>query len=138
MAMLRPMNASLPTRNPCPPGVCDCERERLDAPDADRRILLLTRDQEKRLLERLEAITSLNDLEHVLHKIEAQLGVRVDVMPGFNEVRTMRGISIVVQKKTGLCRKTRKSVASAIRSALEARPQIAYELLNANDLLRDA
>ncbi|EPM64900.1 hypothetical protein A249_42121, partial [Pseudomonas syringae pv. actinidiae ICMP 18804] len=39
---------------------------------------------------------------------------------------------------TGLCRKTRKLVASAIRSALEARPQIAYQLLNANDLLRDA
>ncbi|MEE5149916.1 hypothetical protein V2J87_01015 [Pseudomonas alliivorans] len=132
------MNASLPTRNPCPPGVCDCERERLDAPDADRRILLLTRDQEKRLLERLEAITSLNDLEHVLHKIEAQLGVRVDVMPGFNEVRTMRGINILVEQKVGVCRKTRQSIPAAIRRALKANPHIAWQLLNANDLLRDA
>ncbi|WP_122571245.1 hypothetical protein [Pseudomonas viridiflava] len=132
------MNASLPTRNPCPPGVCDCERDRLDAPDADRRILLLTRDQEKRLLERLEAITSLDDLEHVLRKIEAQLGVRVEVMPGFNEVRTMRGINIVVEQKIGVCRKTRQSIPAAIRWALEANPHIAWQLLNANDLLRDA
>ncbi|WP_122569923.1 hypothetical protein [Pseudomonas viridiflava] len=132
------MNASLPTRNPCPPGVCDCERDRLDAPDADRRILLLTRDQEKRLLERLEAITSLGDLEHVLRKIETQLGVRVEVMPGFNEVRTMRGINIVVEQKIGVCRKTRQSIPAAIRRALEANPYIAWHLLNANDLLRDA
>ncbi|VVM89962.1 hypothetical protein PS634_02766 [Pseudomonas fluorescens] len=138
MAMLRPMNASIPTRNPCPPGVCDCERDRLDAPDADRRILLLTRDQEKRLLERLEAITSLGDLEHVLRKIETQLGVRVEVMPGFNEVRTMRGINIVVEQKIGVCRKTRQSIPAAIRRALEANPHIAWQLLNANDLLRDA
>ena len=29
-------------RQPCPPGACVCERERLEAPGADRRILLLT------------------------------------------------------------------------------------------------
>ncbi|RMS24903.1 hypothetical protein ALP70_04737 [Pseudomonas savastanoi] len=133
-----PMNAPVKIRNPCPPGACDCERERLDAEDADLRILKLTRDAENTLLERLSRVESLKDLEHMQRKIFEQLGVRVEIAPGFNEVRTMRGISIVVQKKTGLCRKTRKSVASAIRSALEARPQIAYELLNANDLLRDA
>ncbi|CAM3233216.1 hypothetical protein BZK31_05150 [Pseudomonas floridensis] len=131
------MNASPPTRHPCPPGACDCERERLDAPDADRRILLLTRDEERRLLERLERVTSLGDLEHVLNKIVEQLGVRVDVAPGLNEVRTMRGISIVVHGKTGLCRKTRQSIPAAIRRALEAHPHIAWQLLNANDLLRD-
>ncbi|SHM49162.1 hypothetical protein SAMN05216593_101175 [Pseudomonas asturiensis] len=136
--MLSAMNASPPTRNPCPPGVCDCKREQLDAPDADRRILLLTRDQEKRLLERLEAITSLSDLEHVLHRIAEQLGVRVEVMPGFNEVRTMRGIHIAVEQKVGVCRKTRQSIPAAIRRALEANPHIAWQLLNANDLLRDA
>ncbi|MBA1228572.1 hypothetical protein G7013_02770 [Pseudomonas viridiflava] len=132
------MNAPLTVRNPCPPGACDCEWERLDAPDADRRVLLLTRDEERRLLERLERVTSLNDLEHVLYKVAEQLGVYVGVEPGVNEVRTMRGINIVVQHKTGLCRKTRQSIPTAIRRALEANPQIAWQLLNANDLLRDA
>ncbi|RMU93061.1 Ribosomal protein S3AE [Pseudomonas syringae pv. tomato] len=132
------MNPPVKIRNPCPPGACDCERERLEAEDADLRILKLTRDAEITLLERLGRVESLEDLQHMQRRIFEQLGVRIEIAPGFNEVRTMRGISIVVEKKTGLCRKTRKLVASAIRSALEARPQIAYQLLNANDLLRDA
>ncbi|MFA0968418.1 hypothetical protein [Pseudomonas amygdali] len=132
------MNAPLKIRNPCPPGACDCKRELLDAEGADLRILLLSRDAEKTLLDRLERIESLEDLEHMQRKIFQQLGVRVNVAPGFNEVRTMRGISIVVEEKVGLCRKTRQSIPAAIRRALEARPQIAYQLLNANDLLRDA
>ncbi|EGH63854.1 hypothetical protein PSYAC_02896 [Pseudomonas syringae pv. actinidiae str. M302091] len=136
--MLAAMNPPVKIRNPCPPGACDCERERLEAEDADLRILKLTRDAEITLLERLGRVESMEDLQHMQRRIFEQLGVRVDIAPGFNEVRTMRGISIVVEKKTGLCRKTRKRVASAIRSALEARPQIAYQLLNANDLLRDA
>ncbi|EGH50031.1 hypothetical protein PSYPI_49497, partial [Pseudomonas syringae pv. pisi str. 1704B] len=32
------------------------------------------------------------------HRIFQQRGVRVDVAPGFNEVRTMRGISIVAEE----------------------------------------
>ena len=67
-----------------------------------------------------------------------QLGIRVDIAPGFNEVRTMRGIGINLGEQPGLCRKTRQSIPAAIRRALEKRPEIAYELLNANDLLRDA
>ncbi|KPX34345.1 MULTISPECIES: hypothetical protein [Pseudomonas syringae group] len=132
------MNAPAKIRNPCPPGACDCKRERLDTEDADLRILLLTRQAEKSLIERLERIESLEDLEHMQRKIFEQLGVRVEIAPGFNEVRTMRGISIVVEEKIGLCRKARQSIPAAIRRALEARPQIAYQLLNANDLLRDA
>lgn len=125
-------------RQPCPAGVCDCERERLQTPDADRRILLLTREEEKRLLERLEHIQSLADLEHMQRKLQEQLGVCLEIAPGPNEVRTMRGISIVVHARAGLCRKTRSSIPAAIRRALEARPDIAWALLNANDLLRDA
>lgn len=35
-------------RQPCPPAVCDCEREQLlEAPGADQRILQLTRQEEK-------------------------------------------------------------------------------------------
>ncbi|RMQ44344.1 hypothetical protein ALQ04_02219 [Pseudomonas cichorii] len=132
------MNASLPIRNPCPPGACICERERLDSPDADRRILLLTREEEKRLLERLERIETLSELERLQGRIHEQLGVRVEIAPGFNEVRTMRGISIFIPEKIGLCRKTRQSIPAAIRRGLEKRPEIAWELLNAHDLLRDA
>ncbi|MCD5993457.1 hypothetical protein KDX38_07475 [Pseudomonas sp. CDFA 602] len=132
------MNAPVQIRHHCPPGACNCERERLDAADADQRILLLTREEEKRLVDRLERIESLAELHRMLDKVYQQLGVRIEVAPGFNEVRTMRGINIVVQEKIGLCRKTRQSIPAAIRRALEARPQIAYELLNANDLLRDA
>ena len=52
------MSASPPLRQPCPPGACVCERERQEAPGADRRILLLTRQEEQRLAARLEALRS--------------------------------------------------------------------------------
>ncbi|MDD2054798.1 hypothetical protein NPS46_19805 [Pseudomonas putida] len=133
------MSTSLPIRQPCPPGACDCQREQLLAtPTADRRILALTRQEELRLLARLEDVRSLADLEHLQQRLYEQLGIRVTVAPGFNEVRTMRGIGIQLQAQPGLCRKTRQAIPAAIRRALEKRPEIAYELLNANDLLRDA
>jgi len=102
------------------------------------RILFLTRAEEKRLIERLENLSSLKDLEHLQQRMFEQLGIRVDIVPGFNEVRTMRGIGIQVGELPGLCRKTRASIPAAIRRAMEKRPEIAYDLLNANDLLRDA
>lgn len=133
------MTPSLPTRQPCPPGACICGRENLlDNPGADLRILLLTRPEEKRLLERLENIADLNDLEHMQRRIHEQLGIRLQVSPGFNEVRSMRGIAIHIDELPGLCRKTRQSIPAAIRRGLEKRPEIAYSLLNAHDLLRDA
>ena len=133
------MSTSLPIRQPCPPGACDCQREQLlETPTADRRILALTRQEELRLLARLEDVQSLADLEHLQQRLYEQLGIRVTVAPGFNEVRTMRGIGIQLQAQPGLCRKTRQAIPAAIRRALEKRPEIAYELLNANDLLRDA
>ena len=102
------------------------------------RILFLTRAEEKRLIERLENLSSLKDLEHLQQRMFEQLGIRVDIVPSFNEVRTMRGIGIQVGELPGLCRKTRASIPAAIRRAMEKRPEIAYDLLNANDLLRDA
>ncbi|EJM77673.1 hypothetical protein [Pseudomonas sp. GM55] len=133
------MNASTPIRQPCPPGACDCGRDPLlETPGADLRILFLTRNEEKRLIERLENLQSLSDLEHVQRRMFEQLGIRVDIAPGFNEVRTMRGIGIQIGDLPGLCRKTRANIPAAIRRAMEKRPEIAYELLNANDLLRDA
>ena len=102
------------------------------------RILFLTRAEEKRLIERLENLSSLKDLEHLQQRMFEQLGIRVDIVPSFNEVRTMRGIGIQVGELPGLCRKTRASIPAAIRRAMEKRPEIAYDVLNANDLLRDA
>jgi hypothetical protein len=132
------MTTSAPIRQPCPPGACDCGRDPLlETPGADVRILFLTRTEEKRLIDRLENLQSLTDLEHMKRRMFEQLGIRVDIAPGFNEVRTMRGIGIQVGELPGLCRKTRASIPTAIRRAMEKRPEIAYELLNANDLLRD-
>jgi len=109
----------------------------LETPGADVRILFLTRAEEKRLVERLENLQSLQDLEHLQRRMFEQLGIRVNIAPGFNEVRTMRGIGIHIDELPGLCRKTRAAIPAAIRRAMEKRPQIAFELLNANDLLRD-
>lgn len=133
------MTTSAPIRQPCPPGACDCGRDPLlETPGADVRILFLTRAEEKRLIERLENLTSLQDLEHLQRRMYEQLGIRVDIVPSFNEVRTMRGIGIQVGELPGLCRKTRAAIPTAIRRAMEKHPEIAYDVLNANDLLRDA
>jgi hypothetical protein len=105
---------------------------------ADRRLLLLTRVEERRLLERLERLASLEDLQHMQQRMQAQLGIRVQVEPGFNEVRSMRGIDIEVAPLPGLCRKSRQAIVRSIRRGMERTPQIAWALLNAQDLLRDA
>ncbi len=137
--MIGPMTPIPPLRQPCPPGACICERERLlDQPEADLRILGLTRQEEKRLLERLENLKSLQDLEFLQRRLYEQLGIRLEIAPGFNEVRSMRGIGIHIDELPGLCRKTRQSIPAAIRRGLEKNPEIAYELLNSRDLLRDA
>ncbi|WP_286915893.1 MULTISPECIES: hypothetical protein [Pseudomonas] len=130
------MNMAPVARQPCPPGACICERERLHAlPDADLRILRLTREEEKRLLERLENVESLDELRRLQQRIFDQLGLRVEVMPGASTVRSMRGIAIHIEALPGLCRKTRQSIPAAIRRGLEKNPQVAYRLLDAHDLL---
>ena len=126
-------------RQPCPPGACVCDREQLlQTPGADLRILNLTRQEEKRLIERLEDLQSLQDLEHMQQRMYALLGIRVQVAPGHTEVKSMRGIQIVIDELPGLCRKTRQSIPAAIRRGLEKRPEIAYRLLDAHDLFRDS
>lgn len=129
------MPPHFPIRVECPPNVCTCQRDLLQStPDADLRILMLTREQEKKLLERLERISSLADLEHLLQRVEQQLGVVIALAPGNNEVRTMRGIQIHLSEMPGLCRKTRQSIPAAIRKGLERQPEIAWALLDAHDL----
>ncbi|NLY27272.1 MAG: hypothetical protein GX049_06945 [Alcaligenaceae bacterium] len=124
-----------PLRTECPPGTCICQREELLAdPAADARVLLLTRHEEQRLVERLENLTSLADLRHLIGLIQKQLGVVITVQPGPNEVRTLRGILITIEPRPGLCRKTRKALPAAIRRALDAHNEIVFELLNENSL----
>ena len=107
----------------------------LATPGADVRILRLTRHEEQRLLERLENIQSLADLEHVQRRMFEQLGIRLSIRPGHGEVRSLRGIAIDFSEQPGLCRKTRRSIPAAIRRALGKRPEIAFRLLDAHDLL---
>lgn len=133
------MSHSPQFRSPCPPGACNCGRELLlDSPGADLRILRLTRHEELRLLERLENIQSLADLEHLQRRLYEQLGIRLTVAPGLNEVRSMRGLQIHLEALPGLCRKTRQAIPAAIRRGLEKSPEIAYRLLDAHDLLSGA
>ncbi|MBO0496426.1 hypothetical protein [Pseudomonas sp. Marseille-Q1929] len=125
-------------RQPCPPGACDCDREQLlQTPGADARILTLTRQEEKKLIARLEDLKSLQDLERMQQLMYQQLGIRVQVAPGHTEVKSMRGIQIDIEPFPGLCRKTRQAIPAAIRRGMENRPEIAYRLLDAHDLFRE-
>jgi len=130
------MNSQPPIRQSCPPGTCTCRRdELLEAPGADVRILLLTRHEENRLLERLANVQSLEELERLQQRMFEQLGIRMTIAPGHNEVRSMRGIAIEFAEQPGLCRKTRPAIAAAVRRGLAQRPEIAWCLLDAHDLL---
>jgi hypothetical protein len=132
------MTTSAPIRQPAHPVSVTAGATRAGNTGSGRAHPVSDPSRRKRLIDRLENLQSLTDLEHVKRRMFEQLGIRVDIAPGFNEVRTMRGIGIQVGELPGLCRKTRASIPAAIRRAMEKRPQIAYELLNANDLLRDA
>jgi hypothetical protein len=124
-----------PVRVECPPGLCVCERERLLAdPQADTRILMLTREQEKKLLERIERIDSYAQLQHVGKLLLDQLGVELSITPAAVEVKTVRGLAIVLKERPGLCRKTRQAVPAAIRRCLDQHPEIVYAILDAHDL----
>ncbi|CUJ14609.1 Uncharacterised protein [Achromobacter xylosoxidans] len=132
------MNLPFPIRQECPPGACMCDRDRLLAdPAADVRILRLTKEEEKRLVARLENITSLEDLRAMQGRMQAQLGIVVRIVPSDNEVRTSRGIAIQLDEQPGLCRKTRSSIPAAIRRGFDNKPEIVYALLNERDLLND-
>ena len=124
-----------PVRTECPPGSCVCDRDALlQSPGADVRILQLTQAQEKKLLQRLENLSSLEDLRKMQTRMEQQLGIRLLITPGANEVRTLRGITILVEAQTGLCRKTRQSIPAAIKKSMDAQPQITFDLLNEDGL----
>ena len=127
--------SSLPIRTECPPGACVCGREALlQAPSGDLRVLRLTREEEKRLIARLEDLASLSELRRIEARLEQQLGIRLSITPSPHEVRSLRGIAILVHEQPGLCRKTRQAIPAAIRRSLEKHPEIAYELLDEGGL----
>lgn len=129
------VSVQIPVRVPCPPGACLCGHDALlsDA-TADRRILQLTREEEKRLLLRLEQIASLQDLRHMERRMYEQLGIRLRIAPGASEVRTTRGIQIEVLPMPGLCSKTRQTIPAAIRRGMDRTPAVAFELLDEGGL----
>jgi hypothetical protein len=129
---------TIPLRIECPPGACVCQRERLDAPGADRRILMLTREEEKKLVARIEAVSSYDDLLRLAQRMAALLGITLHIAPGANEVRTVRGFDIRLAGMPGLCRKTCKEIPAAVRRCLERHPGIAFAILDAHDLFAQA
>lgn len=126
---------TFPIRTECPPGACVCAREALlSAPQGDLRVLMLTREEEKRLVERLENLSSLTELRRMEARMAEQLGIRLQMTASPNEVRTLRGIAILVLEQPGLCRKTRQALPAAIRKSMERHPQIAFDLLDEDGL----
>ena len=128
-------NLPFPIRVECPPGACVCERERLLAePGADVRPLAIDRRQELNLIARIERVDSYEDLQHVQALIRKNIGAELRIEPGPKEVRSVRGIIIVLEEKPGLCRKLRQSVPAAIRKRLQEKPEIAWAILDADTL----
>jgi len=133
------ISGDVPIRKECPPGACVCQRELLiEDHSADKRILMLTQEQEKRLIERIARIGSYSDLLHVQQLLLTQLGVVLRIEPGPREVRTVRGFIIALEDRPGLCKKTRQAIPAAIRKCLEQHEKIAFAILDRHDLFGDA
>lgn len=101
------------------------------------RILLLTREEEKRLVARIEELDSLSGLRRIAGRMQEQLGIVLRIDPAGAQVRTVRGLSITLDEQPGLCRKTRQAIPAAVRRCLDRHPEIVFELLNERDLLRN-
>lgn len=130
-----------PIRTECPPGACDCERDALlGHPETDLhdlRILRLTKDEEKKLIARIEAIDSYEQLRHLQAKLRENLGITLTIGTSGNEVRTARGFQIEFAPQPGLCRKTRAAIPSAIRRCIDSHPEIGWAILDAEGLFGD-
>lgn len=88
------------------------------------------------MIARIDDIATYAALQDLTRRLQAQLGVELQIAPGANEVRTVHGLRIQLRERPGLCGKTRKTVAAAVRRCLERHPQIIYAILDAHDLLR--
>lgn len=126
---------TVPIRVECPPGACGCDRELLlNDPASDRRILLLTKQEEKKLIARIEAISHYAELLYMMQRMDEQLGMVLQIVPGDGEVRTVRGLNIRLVEQPGLCKKTRQTVPAAVRRCLDQHPEIVYAILDAQGL----
>ena len=124
----------MPLRVGCPPGACVCAREGVLAdPAADQRPLMITRQQELKLIERIGRVDSYADLRHVQNLVRNNIGSELRIAPGPNEVRTVRGILVVLEERPGLCKKIRQSVPAAVQLRQAERPEIACAILDAHD-----
>jgi hypothetical protein len=131
------MNLPFPIRQECPPGACVCGREKLlENPGSDIRILRLTREEEKKLIARLDGVSTLAELEHMKERMRELLGISVSIHPSIHGVRTVRGFNIDIEEQPGLCRKTRQTIPAAIRRCLKRHPDIAYAIMDAHGLLQ--
>jgi hypothetical protein len=143
----QPMPSNMPTQLPfpirkeCPPGACECGRDDLleawdRAPDdTDIRVLRLTREEEKKLVERIEAIGTYADLNRIEARLQELLGITLTITPSARGVSTVMGLAIRLAEQPGLCRRTRENLPAAVRRCLRDHPEIVYALLNARDLL---
>ena len=138
-----PQALPFPIRKECPPGACECGRDELleawdGAPDdTDIRVLRLTREEEKALIARIEAIDTYEALGRIEQRMRELLGIRLTITPSANGVRTVMGLQIRLAEQPGLCRRTRENIPAAIRRCFGQHPEIIYALLNARDLLGD-
>lgn len=120
----------------CPPGACVCKRELLlGDPRADRRILLLTRDEEKKLLAKMAAVTTHAELRRLEARMAELLGIVLQIKPSPRGVKTVFGFQITLADQAGLCRKTIKALPAAVRKCLREHPEIAWAILDEHDLL---
>ena len=123
-------------RQPCPPGACECERDTLlEVEGADTRILRLTREEEKTLLARIEAIATYEQLQRMIDRLHENLGVTLRITPSARGVRTIMGLNIQLEQRPGLCRKTRQTIPAAVRRCLGQHEDIVFAILDAHDLL---
>ena len=134
MPALRPPFQTLqlfPLRVPCPPGACICGHAALlESGQGDHRILLLTREEEAKLAERLEQVQTLAELRQLQQRMLDQLGLQLHIAPGRQGTQGLRGLEIELAPMPGLCRKTRKALPEAVRRCMEQRPEIAHALLD--------
>jgi len=128
-----------PIRKECPPGACVCGREDLldawERDGADIRVLRLTREEEKRLVEKIEAVASYEELGHIKQRLRELLGIELTITPSIHGVSTVMGLSIKLAEQPGLCRRTHEALPAAVRRCFREHPEIVYALLNSRDLL---
>ncbi|MEG2049427.1 MAG: hypothetical protein RR100_21465 [Comamonas sp.] len=124
-----------PQRLPCPPGACICgHRALVESRQGDQRILLLTREEEAKLAERLEQVQTLTELRQLQQRMTEQLGLQLHIAPGSQGTQGLRGLDIQLKPIPGLCRKTRKALPEAVRRCMERHPEIAHALLDEGSL----